>query len=130
MSFLLDTHVFLWLLTGDQRLPTRWLAELQNSSNAVFLSVASTWEATIKFHSGRLPLPEHPVSLFPVARARHMIGVLAIDEDTILFLASLPAYHKDPFDHILLAQAIQHDLVLMTVDANMRKYPARFADLS
>jgi PIN domain nuclease of toxin-antitoxin system len=122
---LVDTHVFLWFLAGDQSLSARWRSAICDPANEVYLSVASTWEAVIKYRAGKLPLPHPPEDLFPRECSQQNINSLLIDEDTIRFLARLPSIHKDPFDRILIAQALQHDLTLITVDVNIRSYPVK-----
>jgi PIN domain nuclease of toxin-antitoxin system len=124
VRILLDTHVFLWYITGDERVgrETRILIE---NSDAAYLSVASVWEATIKYQLGKLPLPETPFPWLVVQREQHGIESLAMDESTIVHLANLPPHHRDPFDRILICQAIQHDLQIVTVDKDFSLYPAK-----
>ena len=119
MRVLLDTHVFLWHLTDDPRLPATLLAAILDPANEVYLSVASVWEAVVKHATGKLPLPSPPETLLPAERIALRIASLAIDEDTLPHLAGLPPLHRDPFDRILMAQALQHELQLATVDANI-----------
>ena len=126
MNFLLDTHVFLWYISADQRLPSAWQAQIQDSSNDVFLSVVSIWEAIVKYQLGKLPLPAQPQIYLPEQRHRHNIASLSIDEGSVTAIALLPPLHRDPFDRLLLAQAITHDLTVLTVDSVLRAYPAKF----
>ena len=125
MRLLLDTHVFLWYIAGDPRLPAAFRGPIQNSANEVYLSVASVWEAVIKFGIGKLPLPAPPQDYLPRQRERHQIASLPINEATFIDLAKLPLLHRDPFDRILIAQALQHDLTLATVDDEVRAYPVK-----
>jgi PIN domain nuclease of toxin-antitoxin system len=125
MRLLLDTHVFLWYIAGDPRLPAAFRGPIQNSANEVYLSVASVWEAVIKFGIGKLPLPAPPQDYLPRQRGRHQIASLPINEATFIDLAKLPLLHRDPFDRILIAQALQHDLTLATVDDEVRAYPVK-----
>jgi PIN domain nuclease of toxin-antitoxin system len=122
MNFLLDTHIFLWLISGNPQLPPHWQTQIQDSTNHIYLSVASVWEATIKYQLGKLPLPESPEIYLPKQRIRHKIDSLFIDEGTIAQLPKLPALHRDPFDRILICQAIQNNLILMSVDTEIKKY--------
>ncbi len=126
MRLLLDTHVFLWYLTADPRLPAAFRAAIQEPANHVFLSVASVWEAVIKYAIGKLPLPEPPDQYLPRERERHRIATLAIKEGVFLHLAKLPPLHPDPFDRLLVAQAMQYDLTILTVDDAVKAYPAKF----
>lgn len=123
MNILLDTHIFLWLISKDSRLPDTLKEDIRNPNNEVYLSVVSIWEAIIKYQLGKLPLPEPPESYLPRQRNRHLISSLSIDEDSIIQLAKLPPLHRDPFDRMLICQALQHNLVIATVDDAIRAYP-------
>ena len=122
MKLLLDTHIFLWFISNDPRLSQATKSKMLDSSNEVFLSVASVWEVVIKHQLGKLPLPQPPELYLPQQRRGHSIASLEIDETTISFLPKLPALHRDPFDRILICQALQHDLILVTVDAAIQAY--------
>ena len=123
MKFLLDTHVFLWYITADPRLPEPFREAIQASSNTVYLSAASVWEAVIKHNLGKLPLPGDPAEYLPQQRAAHGISALPVDEGAMSHLAALSPLHRDPFDRLLVAQAIQHRLKVATVDSNIAAYP-------
>lgn len=123
MRLLLDTHVFLWYITADPRLPTPFLATIQEPTNEVYLSVVSIWEAVIKHNLGKLPLPAPPADYLPRQREAHGIDALPIDEGAMTHLANLPALHRDPFDRLLIAQTIQHGLTIATVDSHVAVYP-------
>ncbi len=125
MRLLLDTHVFLWYITADARLPAALRDAIQNPANAVFLSVASIWEAVIKYGLGKLPLPAPPQEYLPRQRELHLIASLPIEEGALAHLAKLPPLHRDPFDRILVAQALQHDLTLVTIDDAVKAYPVK-----
>ena len=116
MRLLLDTHVFLWYITAGPRLPAPFLAAIQEPANEVSLSAASIWEAVIKYGLGKLPLPAPPAHYLPQQRDAHGIDALPIDEGAMTHLANLPALHRDPFDRLLIAQALQHGLTIATVD--------------
>lgn len=123
MKLLLDTHVFLWYITADPKLPATFRAASQDSVNEVFLSVASVWETIIKYHLGKLPLPSPPAGYLPQQRDAHGIASLPIDEGAMVHLAGLPPLHRDPFDRLLVAQALQHGLTVVTVDPEVAAYP-------
>jgi PIN domain nuclease of toxin-antitoxin system len=123
MRILLDTHVFLWFITDDARLPMHWKPVIRDPATEVFLSVVSVWEAIVKHRLGKLPLPETPETYLPLQRQRHEIASLPLDEASVLALGSLPAAHRDPFDRMLVCQALAHGLTLATVDDIMRAYP-------
>ncbi|HIK31193.1 MAG TPA: type II toxin-antitoxin system VapC family toxin [Oscillatoriales cyanobacterium M4454_W2019_049] len=123
MNILLDTHIFLWFISGDSRLSADVRDAIRDSDNIVYLSVASIWESIIKYQLGKLPLPEPPEVYLPKQRILHQISSLSIDESSVALLAQLPALHRDPFDRILICQALQHGLTIATVDAAIRAYP-------
>ena len=123
MKLLLDTHVFLWYISADPQLPAAFRDAIREPSNEVFLSVASVWEAVIKYALGKLPLPEAPAEYLPRERQAHRIAALPIEEPALANLANLPPLHRDPFDRMLIAQAPQHGLRLVTVDDAVRAYP-------
>jgi PIN domain nuclease of toxin-antitoxin system len=123
MRLLLDTHIFLWYITADPRLPAAFRAAIQDPSNEVYLSAASVWEAVIKHGLGKLPLPVPPADYLPRQRDAHGIASLPIDEGAMPHLAGLPPLHRDPFDRLLVAQALQHGLTVATVDPEVAAYP-------
>ena|SRR5713101_2961725 len=125
MRLLLDTHIFLWYITADGRLPVGLRAAIQDPVNVVFLSVATVWEAVLKHGLGKLPLPGAPEEFLPRQRDLHGIASLPLEEAALTHLAKLPPLHRDPFDRILIAQALQHDLTLVTVDDTMKAYSVK-----
>ena len=125
MKLLLDTCTFLWLLSGDAQLSARAADTFRDPESDVFLSVASAWEIATKYASGRLVLPERPEKFVPDMRKARGIDSLAIDEESALHASRLPWLHRDPFDRLLVSQAIVHGMTLLTPDPIMSKYPAR-----
>jgi PIN domain nuclease of toxin-antitoxin system len=123
MRILLDTQVFLWYVTADARLPAAFRVAVQDPANEVYLSAASIWEAVIKYNIRKLPLPDAPGVYLPQQRDAHGIAPLPIDEGAMVHLEALPPVHRDPFDRILIAQALQHGLTVATVDALFKHYP-------
>jgi len=117
VNLLLDTHIFLWLISGDKRLVEPLRSEIAQPSNQVFLSVVSIWEAAIKYQIGKLPLPEKPGVYLPRQRDRHLVSSLPLDERSVSRLDTLPVHHRDPFDRMLVCQAIEHNLTVATVDS-------------
>jgi PIN domain nuclease of toxin-antitoxin system len=124
MRLLLDTHVFLWYINGDVRVGRDVRQAIENA-DVVYLSVASVWEATIKYALGKLALPEPPHPWLAVQREQHGFESLPIDESSIAHLPTLPDLHRDPFDRLLICQAIEHGLQLVTVDPVMPRYPVK-----
>jgi PIN domain nuclease of toxin-antitoxin system len=118
---LLDTHTLLWFLNNDKRLPipTKQLIE---DTDIVFVSIVSIWEISIKANIGKLTLAA------PFSSIQQNLKVLAITNLPITFAdtetyLSLPLHHRDPFDRILVAQAMNHSLPLVSQDAQLDAYP-------
>jgi PIN domain nuclease of toxin-antitoxin system len=120
--------MFLWFISGDTRLPTDWQENIRDVDNAVYLSVVSLWEALVKYRLGKLPLPHPPESYLPTQRARHQIASLSLDEASVCHLSTLPTAHRDPFDRMLVCQALEHGLSIVTVDPVFGAYPAPILD--
>jgi PIN domain nuclease of toxin-antitoxin system len=126
MRILLDTCTFLWIITGAPELSTRARELFSNPENDVYLSAVSTWEISIKHALGRLPLPEPLEQFIPEQRRQHRVDALALEEEATLHLPRLPEIHTDPFDRMLICQAMVHGLVLLTPDEVIRQYPGRW----
>lgn len=122
MKILLDTHIFLWFISGDTQLSSNVRGVIRDPENEVYLSAISIWEAIVKYQLGKLPLPEHPETYLPKQRDLHQIASLALDESSVVQLAKLPPLHRDPFDRMLICQALQNGLTIATVDAAVRAY--------
>jgi PIN domain nuclease of toxin-antitoxin system len=122
MKILLDTHIFLWFISGDSRLSTDVRDAIRNPDNEIYLSVVSVWESIVTYQLGKLPLPESPETYLPKQRNLHQIASLALDETSVAQLANLPPLHRDPFDRMLICQAVQNGLIIATVDAAVRAY--------
>ena len=125
MRILLDTCTFLWLSGGGRELPARAAAAFRSPENDVFLSAVSSWEIAVKYASGRLPLPEPPDRLVPAECDRLGVVALPFDEESALHITKLPAIHQDPFDRMLVSQALVHGLTILTPDDVLARYPAR-----
>jgi PIN domain nuclease of toxin-antitoxin system len=123
MKLLVDTHIFLWYIAADPQLPVAIRDAIRNPGNDVFLSVASIWVAVVKYALGKLPLPEPPAGYLVRQREAHLIASLPIEEGAMGYLAALPLLHRDPFDRILVAQALQRGLTMVTIDTAVRAYP-------
>lgn len=123
MKLLLDTCTFLWAVRGDAQLSGAAAALFRDPDNEVFLSAVSAWEIAVKHHLGKLPLADAPSAYVPRERRRHGIDALPLDEAATLMLGKLPAAHGDPFDRLLVCQAIHHGLVLLTPDPAIHRYP-------
>ncbi|MFW5765722.1 MAG: type II toxin-antitoxin system VapC family toxin [Coleofasciculus sp.] len=122
MKLLLDTHIFLWFISGSPQLSATFRDTIQNHNNDVYLSVVSLWECIIKYQLGKLLLPESPEIYLPKQRERHQIDSLADDEASVVQLINLPSLHRDPFDRLLICQALQHNLTIVTADTAVMAY--------
>ena len=123
MRVLLDTCEFLWLVAGDTKLSPLVTAAVRDPQNTVFLSAVSFWEISLKHSLGKLPLPQPPAQFVPQQRDKHMIAPLVLDEAAVAELSVLPGLHRDPFDRMLICQAMAHGLTLASSDSLVRQYP-------
>lgn len=119
---LLDTHSFLWFISGSERLsrPARTLIEARE--NPMLVSVASLWEIAIKHGLGKLSLERPFAEIIPAQLERQRIGVLGIELAHLAELARLPFHHRDPFDRLLVAQARAEKLPIISVDPALDIY--------
>jgi len=124
VKLLLDTCTFLWL-AGGQPMSAAATAAISNPSHDVFLSAVSVWEIVAKHKAGRLPLPEQADRLIPTERRLRGVQALAFDEESALQIARLPGLHRDPFDRMLICQAIALGLAIVTPDPLIGQYPVR-----
>ena len=122
MMLLLDTHIFLWYIVGDPKLPRTLAEAISDSFNETYLSVVSVREAVIKHNLGKLPLPGPPAEYLPARRDAHGIATLPVDEGAMRHLADLPTIHRDPFDRLIIAQARQHGMTIVSVDSVFAEY--------
>ncbi len=122
MRYLLDTHVFLWLATAPERLG-RHLAVIEDRRNQLVLSAASAWELAIKHQIGRLRLPEAPERFVPARMLAFGLLPQAILHEHALAVSDLPPLHRDPFDRLLVAQALLLGMTIVTADPAITRYP-------
>ncbi|MDE2717563.1 MAG: type II toxin-antitoxin system VapC family toxin [Chloroflexota bacterium] len=125
MRLLLDTVVFIWLVDGNTRLVESARAAITDPANELYLSAASAWEIAIKYELGRLRLRVPPHEYVVEQRRLHRINSLPITEESTLQVGKLPGLHRDPFDRILVAQAIVEGLTIVTSDRLVSMYPVR-----
>ncbi len=124
MRLLLDTHTFIWWDSDPDRLPQRVLALCQSSSTNLLLSVASVWEMEIKQQVGKLKLRMPLADLISGQQETNSIELLPIQLGHVLALDSLALHHKDPFDRLLISQALVEDAILLSADPIFSQYPA------
>ena len=123
MKILLDTCEFLWLVAGDAKLSTTVAAAVRDPQNQVFLSAVSFWEISVKHNLGKLTLPAAPAQFVPQQREKHLLAALSLDEAAVAMLSELSPLHRDPFDRMLVCQALAHGLTLASSDSLVRQYP-------
>jgi PIN domain nuclease of toxin-antitoxin system len=125
MKLLLDTHAFLWYISNDPRLPHYAYDAIRDKSNVVYLSVVSVWEILVKYQIGKLPLPAPPERFIEETRSAHRFVDLPLDRQAVSHLLSLPMHHRDPFDRMLICQALNDDLTIVTTDEWFNGYAAK-----
>jgi len=118
VRILLDTHILLWWLADDPRLPARAAAAIADPETEVVVSAATAWEISIKRAAGRLEAPEDLLE----AMAANEFGALAVTADHAIAAGRLPPHHPDPFDRMLIAQAQIEGFTLVTVDSRFSHY--------
>lgn len=123
MKILLDTCAFLWLTTDAPELSPQTKMLFQNTDNPVYLSCVSAWEIIVKHRLGKLPLPDEPEYFINQQCKQHFIEILSLDEKAVYHLSRLPNHHRDPFDKMLVCQAIEHGLTILTSDKLITQYP-------
>jgi PIN domain nuclease of toxin-antitoxin system len=125
MKFLLDTHIFIWYVTDHSRLSATVLASINDENHEIFLSKASIWEMAIKHCLGKLTF-RLPFEVFIAEQITiNNFSLLDIKISHINIVSSLPLYHRDPFDRILIAQGMVEDIPILSVDAIFDAYPVQ-----
>ncbi len=125
MKGLLDTCTFLWIITGSRELSPAAEKVFIDPANEILLSVVSVWELSVKHSLGKLPMPASLDRFVLEQREKHGITVLPLEERAVYHLHKLPVLHRDPFDRMLICQAIEHDCVLLTPDPLIVQYPVK-----
>jgi PIN domain nuclease of toxin-antitoxin system len=125
MNYLLDTHTFLWWADQYTLLSSTAYQLCQDTENTLFLSIASVWEIQIKVQIGKLALPMPLKDMVDIHIKNNKIEFLPIQLPHIYHLATLPNHHKDPFDRLLISQAMIENLPMITSDADIAKYPVQ-----
>lgn len=122
MKALLDTHTFLWAISGNRKLSRR-AGQIFTGPSDLWLSIASIWEILIKVQIGKMPLPEPAGPYLMKKMAENKIEALPISLDHVLKVGTLPMHHNDPFDRMLIAQSLAEKLPLVTSDRVFGGYP-------
>ena len=127
MKLLLDTHAVLWWLGDDARLGTRARVLIEDPAHDVFVSVASLWEIVVKRRVGKL---DAEIGEVVAAIREGGLAILDIGVAHLAALAALPTHHRDPFDHLLIAQAIAEDATFLSDVRHAAAYPVRLLPCS
>lgn len=122
MRILLDTHCWLWMQVAPKRLAADVRELLADPEHRLYLSAASSWEIAVKWALGKLPLPASPVEYVPARLERQGVEGLPVEHRHALQVGALPHHHRDPFDRLLLAQALVEGLTFLTVDRQLAAY--------
>jgi PIN domain nuclease of toxin-antitoxin system len=125
MRLLLDTHSFLWFIDGSENLSTTGRTLIEDASNQPFLSVAGLWEMAIKLSLGKLRLAQPFDLLIPQQMQLNGIEPLGIEMDHVATVAKLPFHHRDPFDRLLIAQAMVEQIPIVSADTAFDAYGVR-----
>jgi PIN domain nuclease of toxin-antitoxin system len=125
MRLLLDTCTILWQLESRQiaRLSAKAQRAIRDPDNDVYLSVVSQWEIAVKYARGSLRMAHPPSHYFPAAREKLGLRLLPLDEASVILAERLPEIHRDPFDRMLVCQALAHALTIVTPDPQIGQYP-------
>ena len=123
MKLLLDTHAFIWLDGDPSRVPSRARGACADSTNELYLSLASIWEIQVKTQLGKLTLRADLASVLTDQQQTNHLRLLPIELPDILGLAGLPNHHRDPFDRLIVSQAQRGGFELVTHDPEIAKYP-------
>lgn len=121
MNYLLDTHTFLWFLEGNNTLSSKARIIIENADNTIYVSIASIWEIAIKISISKLKLI---VNLEEVKTeiVKNNFEILPLDFEHIIELTNLEQIHKDPFDRIIISQAISEKCTIVSKDSNFDFY--------
>ncbi len=122
MNLLLDTHALIWFLENDARLSRQARLAIEDLTNRTYVSDATAWEMGIKVSSGKLELPVPYGELFPVKIENLGFHILPIQHRHLHLMITLPHHHRDPFDRLLIAQALADRMILISHDSRFPAY--------
>ena len=125
MRLLFDTHTFIWFITDHPRLSSTAKALIESSDNDIRISIVSLWEMALKIGLGKLSLDATFEDLIPQQLFENDITTLPIEIPHLYQLKQLPFHHRDPFDRLLIAQAISDDLPIISRDPKFDAYPVQ-----
>ncbi|QPH41230.1 type II toxin-antitoxin system VapC family toxin [Pedobacter endophyticus] len=122
MRYLIDTHIFISLINEDRNIDKRVISDIENPSNEKFISIASLWEIVIKVNIGKLTVTRNLNEMYDLIENLG-ISILEIQKHQLDKYLTLPLVHRDPFDRLIISQALANDLILITDDQYIRSYP-------
>ena len=125
MKILIDTHVFIWYIQNSERLPSSAATLINDGGNEILFSIASIWEMAIKQSTGKLNLGIPYIGFIEEQMRLNNIKLLPINLNHIELVTTLPFHHRDPFDCLLIAQAITEDIILISTDSVFALYPVQ-----
>ena len=123
MKVLVDSHIYVWAKLNDHRLSARARKTLRSDDHELFFSLASLWELSIKIRNGKLRTLTSSIAFLHDSLGEDGISILPISYSDILAVEHLEYHHRDPFDRMIIAQAINNGLTLLTEDADIKLYP-------
>ena len=124
MNLLLDTHAMLWFVAGDARLTRRSRQAIEAEDTVNYVSMASWWEIAIKCSLGKLSIDD-PLDEFMKQRTSEGFRLLPLEPHHLIPLVELPFHHRDPFDRLIVCQAMVENMAICTGDKNFRRYPVK-----
>ena len=122
MKVLLDTHTLLWFIHGDERLSPRSREIILDHLSQLYYSMVSIWEITIKESLGKIELSKNWLGTIESELIANGVQRAVIDFKTFKTLSSLPFHHRDPFDRLLISQAMSNDMTLLSRDTILKQY--------
>jgi PIN domain nuclease of toxin-antitoxin system len=125
MKYLLDTSVWLWSLNSPERIGDQGREILERGEEEIYLSAVTTWEISIKMRVGKLNFAGPPAQHVPRFMAKQSLRPLSVNHSHAAKVYDLPTHHGDPFDRMLIAQALVEDMVILTSDRSFKKYQAK-----
>lgn len=125
MKYLLDTHVLLWIITNDSKLSLKAKTIYLDPENDIYFSLAGVWEMAIKSSLGKLSLSKQLDKFIDEHIKGNNIEILKIEVPHVVRVENLPFHHRDPFDRLMISQAIVENLPLMSADRVLDAYPIK-----
>jgi PIN domain nuclease of toxin-antitoxin system len=125
VNYLLDTMIWLWSVDSVEKLNQECRDILENGREEIYFSAVTAWEISIKARLGKLHLPGPPAQVIPAFMAKQGLRPLPVTHLHAVKVYDLPLHHNDPFDRLIIAQAISEEMAVVTADSEFRKYPVK-----